>query len=229
MKIVKRLLIDEQECGLIEDDVVLSLTRPGRARLRVRSDCALDGLVEIEAGWSETRSHQVFRGYVDSQVTVSAGEQLLFCRELSAALNRDLPLGLRRVTAVDVLDSIAETTKLRFSPASAGYMTRDAPFFHHLGGGYHAMDALGDVYQIPDHIWQQQTDGSIYVGSWGDSRWAEPQRRVRIPDNMFTEHLAHNSARIGMIPAVRPGVLFNRGRITSLRMRNESMVITWRK
>ena len=67
----------------------------------------------------------------------------------------------------------------------------------------------------------------VFVGSWDDSRWAD--KPVSIPDNIFTKHLAQNSATLGMIPALRPGALFNRGIITAVQLKQENMVITWKK
>ena len=235
MKIVKRILVDNQEYGLISDDVRLNLTRPGRATFRVRADKALSGLVLFDTGWSDSEPQRYFIGFVERQTKVSSNERILFCRELSAALNVDLPMGLRKVSVKDVLARIAKDTGLRFITPSitpsitqaTDYMQTRSPYFHHVGGGYHALDAIGKVFRIPDFIWQQQGNGDIYTGSWNHSRWAS--RPVEIPDNLFTEHLALNCARIGMVPTLRPGVLFNRGIITAVRLQNEHMVLTWKK
>ena len=227
MKIVKRIFIDNQEYGLISDDVRLRLIRPGCAVFRVRANKTLSGIVMFDTGWSDSQLKRYFIGYVDKPTTISPNEQMLFCRELSAALFRDLPMGLRKVSAKDVLARVARDTALRFISPAAGYMQTRSPYFHHMGSGYHALDAIGTVYQIPNYIWQQQGNGDIYVGSWNDSRWAS--RPVNIPDNLFTEHLAQNSARIGMIPSLRPGVKFNRGIITAVQLQDEHMVLTWKK
>ena len=228
MKIIKRLLVDGEEYKLIDDDVRLNLKRPGRACFKVQANKPLEGLVILDTGWSDSKLHRFFIGFIDGlPTTVSPGEQLIFCRELSAALNRDLLMGLRHVSAKDVLARINKETDLSFTLPGAGYMQKQSPYFHHCGGGYQAMDAIGPVYEIPNYIWQQQGDGSIYAGSWNDSRWAD--KPVSIPDNVFTNHLAQNSAILGMIPALRPGVKFNRGIITALQLKEENMVITWKK
>ena len=106
------------------------------------------------------------------------------------------------------------------------YMDNQFPYFYHLGDGYHAMDAIGQVYSIPRYLWQQQGDGSVYVGSWFDSRWSE--NPVTIPDSLFTQHMSTNSASIAMMPSVRPGAQFNRGIIDSVQLISETMVISWK-
>ena len=225
MKIIKQFFVNGEERGLISDEVILELSSPGRARFLVQSDQPLTGVVQFAIGWSGADLFRLFVGYIDKQTTINNKQQLLFCRELSAALNRPLPMGLRHVNLKDILSRINKDTALSFVTSEQSYSQIKTPHFHHLGGGYHALDALGRVFRIPSYIWQQQGDGSVYVGSWQDSRWAS--RPVEIPDKLFTEHMAYNSARLMMIPSLRPGVKFNRGIINKLTCSNDSMVITW--
>lgn len=226
MKIIKQLLVNGEEVGLISDDTRLELSSPGRARFLVQSDKPLTGVVQFAIGWSGMELFRLFVGYIDRQTTVNEKQQLLFCRELSAALNRPLFMGLRHITVNDVLTRISKETAISFVAPDKEYVRKQVPHFHHIGGGYQAMDAIGPVFNIPSFIWQQQGDGSVYVGSWKDSRWAS--RPVQIPDKFFTEHLAFNSAQMMMAPSLRPGVQFNRGIIDSLTCKNDSMVISWK-
>ena len=226
MKIIKSLTVDDEPHNLIEDDIRLELCSPGRASFIVVSDKPLTGIVIYKAGWSDGKTYTWFIGYVESSITINPQQQKLFCRELCATINRFLPLGLRHVAAKDVLVSLTEQTDINFIIPSAGYMDQTSPYFYHLGDGYQAMDAIGRVYQIPQFIWQQMGDGSVFVGSWQDSRWAK--HSIQIPDNLFTGHLSTNSASIAMIPAVRPGVRFNRGIIHAVQLKQESMVISWK-
>lgn len=226
MKIIKRLSIDDQPYEVIDDDIRLKLKRPGTASLNVKAKKPVTGLVIVDIGWSETKLRRFFMGYVVKSTTISPNEQLVFCRELTAVLFRDQFMGLRHATVSDVLRQLAKGRPLQFVTPNASYIKHQSPYFHHTGGGYHALDAIGPVYKIPNYIWQQQGDGKIYVGSWDDSRW--PSRNITIPDKYFTRHLTQGCAEMAMVPGMRPGVLFNRGIVTAVQLKKENMVITWK-
>ena len=226
MKIIKQLHVNGSPYALIDEEVRLELSSPGRARFLVQSSKPLSGVVQFAIGWSDSELFRLFTGFIDRQTTVNDKQQLLFCRELSAALNRPMPMGLRRVSLKQVLAHLSLKTDISFATSPQPYSQTPVSHFHHTGGGYQAMDAVGRVFQIPNYIWQQQGDGSVYAGSWHDSRWAS--RPVQIPDKLFTQHLAHNSAQMMMIPSLRPGVAFNRGIIDTLTSKNDSMVISWK-
>ncbi|MET4706739.1 hypothetical protein [Endozoicomonas lisbonensis] len=227
MKVIKQLEVDGKPYPLIKDDVRLSLKRPGRAILNVTSTQPLSGLVILDIGWSHARPKRFFMGYVVESLTVSTNEQQLLCNEVAAALDSDHFMGLRHTTVNDVLAKMAKGTPLTFVTPESGYCKKQSPYFFHLGGGYQAMDAIGPVFQIPNYIWQQQGDGTIFVGSWDDSRW--PSRSIPIPDKVFKRHIAQGTAELAMVPGLRPGVLFNRGIVTAVQLKKERMVISWKK
>lgn len=226
MKIIKILKVNNQAIGLISEDIRLELSSPGRATFVVRSDKPLNQVVTFDAGWTDGRVYRVFVGYIESSITINPQQQKLFCRELTATLNRDLFLALRYVTLKDVLNRLNELTSLNFALPDADYCRLQSPYYYHLGDGYQAMDLLGRVYQIPFFIWQMQGNGSVYVGSWAQSRWAT--RPIEIPDKLFTAHTSANCARLPMTPGIRPGVKFNRGIINTTQLSGDQMVITWK-
>ena len=226
MKIIKILRVNNEEFGLISEDIRLELSSPGRATFIVRSDKPLSQIVTFDAGWSYGKVWRVFVGYIESSITINPQQQKLFCRELTATLNRDLFMALRTVTLRDVTTRINEITSLNFALPDADYCRQQSPYYYHLGDGYGAMDQLGRVYQIPFFIWQMQGNGTVYVGSWAHSRWAS--RPIELPDKLFTEHLSFNSARIPMTPGIRPGVKFNRGIVNSIQLSGNFMVIAWK-
>ena len=226
MKIIKTLTVNNQPYGLVSDDIRLELCSPGRATFIVLADQALTGVVILKAGWSDATVYSWFIGYIESSITVDSQQQKLFCRELTATLNRPLYLALRHVSVKDVLIKLSELTEINFAIPDADYINHQSPYFYHLGKGYQLMDAIGPTYQINQYIWQQQGDGSVFVGSWQDSRWAD--KPIQLPDSLFTEHMSTNSASLPMTPAIRPGVKFNRGIIHSVQLIAESMVITWK-
>ena len=227
MKIIKTLTVNNQPYGLVSEDIRLDLCSPGRANLTVIADKSLAGIVILRAGWSDATIYSWFIGYIENSITVNSQQQKLFCRELTATLNRPLYLGLRKVSVNDILIKLTEMTEINFATPDADYINnRKSPYFYHLGNGYQLMDAIGSAYQINQYIWQQQGNGSVYVGSWQDSRWAD--KPIQLPDSLFTEHLSTNSASLPMTPAIRPGVKFNRGIIHSVQLIAENMVITWK-
>ena len=226
MKIIKTLLVNNQEVGLVSEDIRLELSSPGRATFVVRSNKPLDQIVFFDAGWSDGRIYRVFVGYIESSITINPQLQKLFCREMTATLNRDIFLALRYVTLKDVTTQINALTGLNFALPEADYTSRQSPFYYHLGDGYQAMDRIGTVYQIPLFIWQMQGNGTVYVGSWAHSRWSS--RPIELPDKLFTDHTSTNSARLPMTPGIRPGVKFNRGIINSTQLSGDSMVISWK-
>ncbi len=226
MKIIKTLTVDHKPYGLVTDDVRIELCSPGRSIFVVLSDHTLSGIVALKIGWSDSETYSWFIGYIENSVTIDQQQQKLFCRELTATLNRPISLGLRHVSVKDVLTELSELTSINYATPKANYIYQQSPYFYHIGGGYQAMDAIGRVYGIKQYIWQQQGDGSVYVGSWQDSRWAD--KPVQIPDNLFTQHMSTNSASLPMTPALRPGVRFNRGIVDAVQLSAESMVISWK-
>lgn len=228
MKLVKTLRVNNQPFTLVDDEVRLDLTGPGRANLSVISDQSLGGLVQLDIGYTGHQSQRYFTGYIEQCTQLDNKSYRLFCRELAAVLNQDLPLALRNVNLDEVLKQIGDQTGIQFVTPKKAYAVERVPFFHHLGGGYMALDACGPVFNIPDFIWQQMGDGSVFVGSWQDSRWAT--RAIEIPNKWLTEQGQANQATIPLMPPLRPGILFNKQfRIESLRLSKERMEITWSK
>lgn len=226
MKLVKRLCVNGQTLGLIHDDVRLDLKNPGRATFVIRSSQPLTKHITFDVGWNESQVFRVFTGTIESIITINPQQQKLFCRELTSVLNQNIYMALRNVTLSDVVADLYAKTYLNFTLPDKPYCQQTSPFFYHLGDGCGLMDQLGRVYQIQDFMWQQQGDGTVYVGSWHDSKWA--QHPIELPDKLFTNHLSNNSAKMLIIPSIRPGVKFNRGIISSVQLLKNDMVITWK-
>lgn len=229
MKLLKKLQVNGADISLVTDDVRLELHSPGRASLRVVSSVALSGIVTLDLGYShQSQLHRWFTGFIEKSVTVSNNEQQLFCRELSAILNRRLPISLRHATLRTVLADISRQSGLRFNVPKAAYSDTRTPYFFSMGGGYHCMDAIGQVFNISDYIWQQQGNGEIYVGSWADSFWAN--KPLELPEKLLTGHLPDDGADIPAVPALRPGIQFNaQFYITSITLNESKMRLTWSK
>ena len=226
MKLIKQVWVNGLPFTLVDDEIRLDLLSPGRASLSVISDKPLSGIVQIDIGYSGREVQRYFTGYIETSTQQDAERQMLFCRELTAGLNRYLPVSLRNTNLKDLLKHISEILKLNFIAPDKDYALKRIPFFYHLGGGYMALDACGPVFEIPDFIWQQQGDGSVFVGSWQDSRWAS--RPVTIPNQWLTDQKQVNQATIPLTPPLRPGIKFNdQYYINAVRIIKEKMEITW--
>lgn len=224
MNPLKILLINTEPVELILEDVRLNLRQPGKASFKINGTAAVNDLVTLDVGYHPTMV-RYFVGWVESVNQINDDQQLIVCRELAASLDRMLPVSLRRVGMKDVLAVLGDVTGLKFRVPDADYSSRLTPHFCHVGGGYHLMDSLGDVFGVDDYIWQQQGNGEVFVGSWADSFWAT--RPVPIPAKILDGHFSAGSSKIPMVPRLRPGVyITGRGYLTSLQLLNGEMVLT---
>ena len=190
---------------------------------------AINQLVALELGYAHQDALQrVFIGFVEKVTPVGTQRAKLVCRELSAALFNRLPLDLRHVSGREVLARINELTGLNFATPNEKYATKKVANFFNLGNGYQAMNMIGRVFNVPDYIWQQQGNGVIYVGSWAQSRWAKLKNLV-LPEKLFDQQEASNSAQVATIPQLRPGMRVNGHRITQITFKGNNMVLAWNK
>jgi len=229
MRLLKVLTVSGNQSPLVKEDVRLELSAPGRANFTVIADESLSGIVTLDIGFSSDKSlKRWFTGYIEKSIKVSKTEQLLFCRELSASINRTLPLNLRHLSLKDLALNMSEKTGLSFNLPDRPYTTKPVPYFYNVGGGYHALDSIGLVFQIPNYIWQQQGNGEIYLGDWHDSFWAS--RPIVLPENLLTGHSSNEAADIPAMPPLRPGIRFNdQFYIQSVSLSDSTMRLTWSK
>jgi hypothetical protein len=225
MKLRKTLYINGEPVKLVEEDVTLSLYSPGRATFQVQSASSLEGLVRLDVGYSTQDKDQVFFiGVIRESQTVDSGQQRLRCRELSCVLYNQLHAALRHPTLKDVVQWYSDATGLRFVVPDKPYADRRTPAFYTFGDGFHGLNSLGGIFGITDYIWQQQGDGSVFVGSWADSRWAT--RPVTIAESRFTKVTATGGKKGPVMPQLRPGILLNGQYLDSVQLTGHDMVIT---
>jgi hypothetical protein len=229
MRLNKTLSIGGIKRNLVDEHIALDLYAPGRAEFTIVGDddtVSKNQLVTFDFGYSTQDSLQRwFIGVTDQVVTTGDKRVKIFCRELSSVLIHTLPLNLRHVSLREVLKAIHEITGLDFSTPDKDYATRKVANFYNLGNGYQAMAALENVFNIPDFIWQQQS-GVIYAGSWADSRWASV-KNMQLPENLFVEHTAQNSAKVAAFPTLRPGIRISGKRINIIEFSGNHMVLKW--
>ena len=227
MRLRKKLMVAGQEYGLVDDNVALYYNRPGRAVFQVRATDeqaeALTGMVQFALGWAHSEGMTLFfTGDIERAVRVDGQQRRLFCREISARLDSNLPLAIRHATLKDVLGAYAATTGLEFIVPDQPYATVKAPAFYGHGSGFHGLACAGDIFGIADYHWQAQGDGKIFVGSWADCRW--PDRPATIAEEFFTA--AGNAARkIAAVPTMRPGAVLNGQRIRMVRFAGHEMTV----
>ena len=231
MRLHKQLTIAGKTLPLISDKVVLELHTPGRAVFVVHSSKALSGLVRYAAGYDAQQIPVILLGYVEQSFPMDNHQQRIVVRELSAALNRPMPLSLRHCQAADVLQQISAQTGLPFILQEAQWCQQVLPTFYHIGGGYMAMDALGQALRIPQYLWQQQIDGKIWLGSWEATPWAK--QPLVISPNRLTKLSAGNSANLPLMPKIRPGPQLQIGHtepviVTRVECDDANMTLHWR-
>jgi len=229
MKLHKVVCVNGQPFDLVSDEVRLELRSPGRARFTLKADTPLRGLVTLDMGYNDRPLQRHFLGYIERCSTANSQEQVLFCREAAAVLAYPLPMALRHVNLSEVLVEISKQTGLRFRVPEADYARVKTPYFYSLAAGIQAMESLGQVFGIPDFIWQQQGDGEVYVGSWADSYWGA-RSPLQLPVELFDQFHGNQSATVTAIPGLRPGASINQGQcITAMTLAGTEMAIQWKK
>lgn len=225
MKLRKTLYINDEAVKLVNEDVRLSLRSPGRAIFQVQSTEPLAGHVRLEMGYSTQDRDQVyFIGVIRASETVDAKQQRLRCRELTSVLYAQLPVALRHPTLPDVVQWYTDRTGLQFVVPERDYAKKKVPAFYAMGDGFHGINSLGDIFGIEDYIWQQQGDGTVFAGSWQDSRWAT--RPVTVPETIFDKVTATGGKQSVVFPQIRPGVLLNGRYVTGVDLKEHTMVTT---
>jgi hypothetical protein len=213
--------------GLVSHDIALDSGMPGRATFIVNSTVSLSGTVLFSFSTNKNQQHNQFYGYIERSTKIGDGVQSIFCREKANVLEMRVPISLRNKTLKDVLAEVKNVTGCGFTVPSADYVTTPIPYCINTGTGFHLMEMLDDMFGIEDYVWQQRRDGLIYVGSWSDGHW--PNSPIVIPNALLDKQLATQSAEILAIPGLRPNYQLNGNRLTSVRMIESKMVVSWKK
>lgn len=229
MKLDRVLTIGGSTVPVVDERVLLSLTEPGRAQLTIEAaaaDVSVMSAMALDIGYaSHDDAQRLFLGYVDSVTPIDSKHCKIFCRELAALLKMIVPLNLRHPTLRDVLAAVHDASGLNFSAPDAAYASTKIPHFANVGNGFQAMAGVGNAFRIPDFIYQQQGEGVIYAGAWGDSRWTDSA--LEIDASYFAEQLSSHAASIAAIPAMRPGVVVNGNRVQTVEFAGNLMTLSW--
>ncbi|EOV4132892.1 hypothetical protein ACONXG_004462, partial [Yersinia enterocolitica] len=83
-------------------------------------------------------------------------------------------------------------------------------------------------FSIPDYVWHPMPDGSVFVGSAKDSRFAS-LTLPDIPTQYTLRQSGGNSVTLMFMETVRPGIHLPAGRITRVALNNQEMTLTWER
>jgi hypothetical protein len=114
---------------------------------------------------------------------------------------------LRRVTLRDVIAKIEQESRLHFLlPAGADYLNERRPAFESQGSCKAALAQLPKRWDVPDAVWYQLPDGTVYWGRWQNGPFSKGA--VPIEAKLLLEHHADQGVlRLPCIPALRPGMI----------------------
>lgn len=223
MKLIKKLYINGEPVEFSDDDIRLFAMRSGIASFTVQSKESLTGLVQFVLGYEGRKTYNYFFGYITDSIKQNKDIQLIKCDELIGALKSYFPITLENVTFKEIIAYFAEETGLSFIVPDKAYSKIKVSQFYNIGSGYHALDALGEIFKIDDYVWYQQGDGKVFAGSWSDSYFAN--KDLPIDSTLFDDFKSTNSAKIVIQPYLRPFVSLNGKRVKSVQMIDVFQVI----
>lgn len=210
---------------LVNVNMVLELSACGRGFITVETDQDYTGkLVRLDVGYTDLVLRW-FTGYVERSQPAENGYQRLFVRELAGVFERMWPCSFQHPTLKQLGAWLEENSGITVHLPDADYTRKPIPHFTHSGTGYQLLANLGAAFGVTDCIWQVLPDGGLYIGSWQHSLFAN--KPVSIPPEFSTSQAAGNSMTLPVIQSVRPGVVVNGQRLTSVRLTDDDMAITW--
>jgi hypothetical protein len=228
MKLERFLTIAGKQYDVASEQIILELNSSGRATFTLIGDSSAlkqFDLVTFELNYTRFDSLQrLFVGYVDSVTKVDSKQATVFCREVTGVLSYPLPLSLRHPTLNDVLQAISDKTDgFEFTVADVDYANTKIAHFTNIGSGYNAINSLGRLFNIPDYVWQQQDDGSVFVGAYNDGGF----KTIEVDEDLFFDVLGNQSASVIALPTLRAGTMVNDKRVKQLEFSENTMTLTW--
>lgn len=226
MKPITTLQIDAQTVPIASHELVLDLSACGRGFITAETDqVSIGKLIRVNVGYND-QTLRWFTGYVERDQAADNGYRRMFVRELVGVFEKSWPVSMQHPTLRQVADKLAAESGLAFIlPDGKAYTDTPIPHFVHSGTGWQLLSNLGRAFGIADYIWQQLPDGTVWLGAWQDSRFANLP--IDIPNEYAKAAGAGNSMTLPTIPAIRPGVLANGQRITRVALKDDDITLTW--
>lgn len=224
MKLLQECLIDGQEVEISHCHIVLELNAAGRGFLVVASEQPhLNKTVELSLG-THDNFYRYFHGTVEEVQEEQPGFQKLFIRETAAKFEQALPCSIRHATLNDVLAYASQQTGIAIKVAAGTYASTPIPNFTHSGSGFQLLNNLGRLFSIPDYMWQQSADGSLFVGSHQDSQWQKAPFEI---DEQEALRRGNNQLTLPADYAIRPGAILNGNKIEKTELFDDELTVHW--
>ncbi|MFC0974000.1 hypothetical protein ACFGY8_04395 [Pasteurella multocida] len=226
MKIIKKCLLDGNEVELESERFVLELSNAGRGFITVKTDKLCQGKSLIFEIGEYDAFYRWFDGFVEREAEAEKGYKRLFVREKCAIFERTFNCSHRHITLAALCQWLSQESGLKIKYPDKSYSQTSIPLFTHHGNGYQLLHSIGRLFNIPEYIWQQSPDGSVFVGSWQDSRWAEKGREIEVSAAETLSRTA-TALTIPINARIRPGFLVNGQRITKVFLEGDNYELEW--
>lgn len=224
MKIIKTVLLDGKEVDLQSEHIILELNNSGRGFVTIETDEPCVGKSVVFEMGEYDAYYKWFEGIVEQEQAAENGYKRLFIREKVAIFEKPLNCSHRHITLKALCEWLSNERGLPFKVPDETYSNTPIPLFTHNGSGYQLLHNIGRQFQIPNFMWQQSPDGTVYVGAWEHSRWSE--RAVDIDSGETLEQMS-NSLTVPIMARIRPGSLVNGKRIQRVRLNGDAYVLEW--
>jgi len=202
-----RLQISGRPVPVEAVSVNLMLNDVGFAQFTVPNSAPVTkgGFAEFFISVAGGAHYLVFTGAV-TEVQLAENRQQVRVRELCAVLEYPCFFFLRRTTLREVIAKIEQESRLHFIlPSGAGYLNERKPVFESQGSCKNALAQLPKAFDVPDAVWYQMPDGTIYWGVWQNGPFTKAA--VPIESKLILENDNKSLLRLPCIPALRPGML----------------------
>lgn len=211
------------------EKLVLELSSGGRGLLTVKDEgqAIKPGMsAAIDLGL-DGESKPWFTGYITKATPAEMGFTRIVVRELCYILSSTRAISLQHCTLSEVIKQLSRDTGLTFQLPDSDYAHSPIATFTTHGSGYQLLENLGRAFHIDDFIWYQNSDGSIYVGSYQDSRWFN--KSIQLPQSAIIKQQGGNSIQVALFPALRPGVEVNGKRVAKLSLEDSELTLFWQE
>ena len=164
------------------------------------------------------------------QVQAGRGVFDVTVRELCTVLDIPTAIYARQCSAREIVAKVEKKSGLHFLvPARAPFLDEIRPVFDFTGTCRAALGKVIQVWDLPEVVWYQLPDGTMFFGPWRMGPFTKSE--VPVEERLILEkNLSERTLRLPMIPALRPGMTVNCGfrfRIDELELEHDSVLIHW--